>query len=177
MALDNRPDLRAAVQAVAKARTDYQLAIANGSTDPTIGWDIARDPPMPAFYRLQHRRSRCGFSIETRAKKSGRGSTSGVMNGSWMPPRRKYSATSIPHMSRYRVILPCYTPINPISGRSGTRRETISFSYQHGEASLLDFLQAQQDYRSIQLGYLNLVGAYLTAAAQMSLAVGREVIL
>ena len=37
-------------------------------------------------------------------------------------------------------------------------RETISFSYQHGGSSLLDFLQAQQDYRSIQLGYLNLVG-------------------
>jgi cobalt-zinc-cadmium efflux system outer membrane protein len=54
-------------------------------------------------------------------------------------------------------------------------RETISFAYQHGGASLLDFLQAQQDYRSIQLGYLNLVGAYLTAGAQMNVAVGREV--
>ena len=55
-------------------------------------------------------------------------------------------------------------------------RETISFAYQHGGASLLDFLQAQQDYRGIQLSYLNLVGAYLTAADQMNLAVGREVI-
>jgi len=55
-------------------------------------------------------------------------------------------------------------------------RETISFSYQHGGASLLDFLQAQQDYRSIQLSYLDLVGSYLNAANQMNLAVGREVI-
>jgi outer membrane protein, heavy metal efflux system len=39
-----------------------------------------------------------------------------------------------------------------------------SFSYQRGGASLLDFLQAQQDYRSIQLSYLNLIGSYLTAA-------------
>jgi cobalt-zinc-cadmium efflux system outer membrane protein len=55
-------------------------------------------------------------------------------------------------------------------------RETISFSYQHGGASLLDFLQSQQDYRSIQLSYLNLVGAFLSAVAQMNVAVGREVI-
>ena len=55
-------------------------------------------------------------------------------------------------------------------------RETISFSYQHGGASLLDFLQAQNDYRSIQLGYLNLVGSYLTAAAQINEAVGQDVL-
>jgi cobalt-zinc-cadmium efflux system outer membrane protein len=55
-------------------------------------------------------------------------------------------------------------------------RETISFSYRHGGASLLDFLQAQQDFRNIQLNYLNLVGAYLNAANQLNLAVGREVI-
>ena len=55
-------------------------------------------------------------------------------------------------------------------------RETIAFAYQHGGASLLDFLQAQQDYRTVQLNYLNLVGSYLTAASQLNLAVGREVI-
>jgi cobalt-zinc-cadmium efflux system outer membrane protein len=55
-------------------------------------------------------------------------------------------------------------------------RETISFAYQNGGASLLDFLNAQQEYRSIRLSYLNLVGSYFTAANQVNLAVGREVI-
>jgi cobalt-zinc-cadmium efflux system outer membrane protein len=55
-------------------------------------------------------------------------------------------------------------------------RETISISYQRGGASLLDFLSAQNDYRVLQVTYLNLVGSYLTAAAQLNLAVGREVI-
>jgi cobalt-zinc-cadmium efflux system outer membrane protein len=40
----------------------------------------------------------------------------------------------------------------------------------------LDFLNAESAYRSIQLNYLNLVGSYLTAASQLNLAVGREVI-
>ncbi len=55
-------------------------------------------------------------------------------------------------------------------------RDTILFAYQRGGASLLDFLSAQNDYRSIQVNYLNLVGSYLTAAGQLNLAVGREVI-
>jgi len=55
-------------------------------------------------------------------------------------------------------------------------RETITFAYQKGGASLLDFLQAQQDYRAVRLSYLNLIGAYLAAASQLNLAVGREVI-
>jgi len=38
------------MQAVDKAKTDYRLAVANGSTDPTFGLDIARDPPIPIFF-------------------------------------------------------------------------------------------------------------------------------
>ena len=52
----------------------------------------------------------------------------------------------------------------------------MSFSYQNGGASLLDYLDAQKAYRDTEVNYLNLIGSYLTAAAQMNLAVGREVI-
>ena len=55
-------------------------------------------------------------------------------------------------------------------------RDTVLFSYQHGGASLLDFLNAESEYRAVQLNYVNLVGSYLTAAAQLNMAVGREVI-
>ena len=55
-------------------------------------------------------------------------------------------------------------------------RNRISFSYQNGGASLLDYLDAEKAYRDTRLAYLNLIGSYLTAAAQMNMAVGREVI-
>jgi cobalt-zinc-cadmium efflux system outer membrane protein len=55
-------------------------------------------------------------------------------------------------------------------------RETMSFSYASGGASLLDFLDAQNQYRTTQLTYLNLIGSYLSAANQLNFAVGREVI-
>jgi cobalt-zinc-cadmium efflux system outer membrane protein len=55
-------------------------------------------------------------------------------------------------------------------------RDTIAFSYEHGAASLLDFLNAQAEYRSVQVNYLNLVASYLNATNQLNLAAGREVI-
>ena len=55
-------------------------------------------------------------------------------------------------------------------------RDTVTYSYQHGGASLIDMLNAQSDYRIVQLAYLQLIGAYLNAAGQLNLAVGREVI-
>lgn len=61
--------------------------------------------------------------------------------------------------------------------RQATRiRDTIQFSYEHGGASLLDYLNAQADYRSVEVNYLNLIASYLTAASQLNLAVGREVL-
>jgi cobalt-zinc-cadmium efflux system outer membrane protein len=40
----------------------------------------------------------------------------------------------------------------------------------------MDFLNAQSEYRAVQEAYLQLVGSYLNATAQLNLAVGREVI-
>jgi cobalt-zinc-cadmium efflux system outer membrane protein len=55
-------------------------------------------------------------------------------------------------------------------------RETVLYAYQRGKASLLDFLNAENDYRTVQRNYVTLVGSYLTAVAQLNEAVGREVI-
>jgi len=82
--------------------------------------------------------------------------------------------------SAYAAIQNSLTLLRPYKSRYLPKavrvRETISYTYQHGGASLLDFLQAQQEYRGIQLAYLNLVGSYLSSANQLNFAVGREVI-
>ena len=176
IALKNRPDLRAAMQAVDKARTDYRLALANGSTDPIFGWDVARDPPIPVFFgvsvtiplrifdRNQGEKVRTELTIgrQQRLVEAARAQVFSDVDSAYatlqsnLTVLRKYRARYLQQAVRVR--------------------ETISFSYQHGGASLLDFLQAQQDYRGIQLSFLNLVGAYLNAANQLNLAVGREVI-
>jgi cobalt-zinc-cadmium efflux system outer membrane protein len=55
-------------------------------------------------------------------------------------------------------------------------RDTVTFSYQHGRRVADGFLNAQSDYRQVQLAYAQLIGSYLTAAGQLNLAVGREAI-
>jgi len=54
-------------------------------------------------------------------------------------------------------------------------RDRMSFAYQNGGASLLDYLDAEKSYRDVRLAYLNLIASYLTAAAQMNMAAGREI--
>jgi cobalt-zinc-cadmium efflux system outer membrane protein len=50
--------------------------------------------------------------------------------------------------------------------------EIAHFSYEHGAASLLDFLDAQRSYRSTGLGYRQALATYMTALEQLRQAVG-----
>jgi cobalt-zinc-cadmium efflux system outer membrane protein len=52
IALEARPDLKAAVQNVELAKISYKLTVANGSTDPTFSVDFARNPPIPVYMGL-----------------------------------------------------------------------------------------------------------------------------
>jgi len=181
IAIDTRPDLKAAVEAVEKAQTDHQLAIANGSTDPTLSaWythnastnnpfasntlGVSVSVPLRIFDRNQGEKVRTQLDI-TRQQRL----------------RDAAEATVLSDVdSGYAVVesnLKLLRPYKQKYLQQATRvRDTIFFSYQHGGASLLDFLIAQSDYRTVQLNYLNLIGSYLAATAQLNMAVGREVV-
>jgi cobalt-zinc-cadmium efflux system outer membrane protein len=176
IALATRPDLRAAIETVDKAQTDHKLAEANSSTDPTFGIDFGRqlgDPvyvglsvsiPLRIFDRNQGERQRTQVEV-TRTQRLRDASQAQV-----------FSDVD----SAYVTLLGSLGLLQPYKaiylGRALKVRDTIAFSYQHGAASILDFLNAQSDYRTIRLNYLNLVGSFLSAASQLNLAVGKEVI-
>jgi cobalt-zinc-cadmium efflux system outer membrane protein len=175
-ALDTRPDLRAAVQSVDKAKTDYQLARADGSTDPTLGFDFGRNPPIDAYF---------GFSVSVPLRIFDR--NQGEKRRTQLDIGRNDRLAAAARAQVFNDVDSAYATVNstvillkPYKDQyldEATKiRETISFSYQHGAASLLDFLNAQADYRAVQVNYLNLVATYLNATAQLNLAVGREVI-
>jgi cobalt-zinc-cadmium efflux system outer membrane protein len=180
-ALDTRPDLRVALQSVEKAKTDHRLAIANGSTDPTLSaWythnSSNNNPfgintvgasvgiPLRIFDRNQGEKLRTQLDID-RSKKL-------------MEATRAQVFSDVD--SAYATVTSTVTLLQPYRERylqqASRVRDTIAFSYEHGAASLLDFLNAQAEYRSVQVNYLNLVASYLNAASQLNLAVGREVI-
>jgi len=175
-ALDSRPDLRAALQSVEKAKTDHRLAVANGSVDPTFGFDVGRNPPIDRYI---------GFSINLPLRIFDRNQGEKLRTQLDVDRNEKLAAAARAQVfsdvdSAYAVVNSTVVLLQPSKDRylqqASSVRDTIAFSYQHGAASLLDFLNAQADYRSVQVNYLNLVASYLNAASQLNLAVGREVI-
>ena len=176
IALDNRPDLKAAVEAVDKAQTDYKLAVANGSTDPTFSFDVARNPPIDFYFGVD-------VSIPLRFFDRNQGNKLHTKLDIARQGKLKDAAEAQVFSdvdSAYATLESNVTLLRPYKAKYLAQavrvRDTILFSYQHGGASLLDFLNAESDYRSVELNYVNLVGAYLTAAAQLNQAVGKEVV-
>jgi cobalt-zinc-cadmium efflux system outer membrane protein len=181
IAVDNRPDLKAALQSLHKAETDHRLAVAMGSTDPTLSAWYTYNPsfnnpndhqtlgasvsiPLRIFDRNQGEKLRTQLDIDRNEK--------------LMEVTRAQVFSDVD--SAYATLESTVTLLQPYKDRylkqASRVRDTIAFSYEHGAASLLDFLAAQADYRAVQVNYLNLVGSYLDAASQLNLAVGREVI-
>jgi outer membrane protein, heavy metal efflux system len=183
IALDNRPDLRAALQTIQQSQTNHKLAIANGSVDPTFGawytWNSAvNNPnaidlqtlggsvsiPLRIFDRNQGEKQRTLIDIDRsrEASEATRAQVFSDVDSAYVQLQATIALLK-PYRDKYK-------------DQSLRVRDTVTYSYEHGGASLLDMLGAQSDYRQVQLAYLQLIGTYLTAAGQLNLAVGREVI-
>ena len=186
IAFDVRPDLRAALQAIDKAKTDNRLAHANGSVDPTISvdagfpslsqaWQSYQPPlreyvgvgvgvPLRIFDRNQGEKLRTQLDIarNERLADAARLQVFGDVDTAYATVTSSVALLQ-PYRDRYLV--------------QATRvRDTMTFSYQRGGASLIDFLQSQQEYRAVQVSFVNLIAAFLNAVNQLNLAIGQEVI-
>jgi outer membrane protein, heavy metal efflux system len=180
-ALEARPDLKAAVQNVELAQLNHQLAVANASTDPTFSVWFSNNPsfsnsfanetvggsvsiPLRIFDRNQGEKARTQLDIgrNERLRDATQAQVfSDVDSAYW---------TLVQALNLLRPYKTKYLPL------AVDVRDRMSFSFRNGGASLLDFLDAEKSYRDTRLAYLNLIGSYLTAAAQMNMAAGREVI-
>jgi cobalt-zinc-cadmium efflux system outer membrane protein len=181
VALDNRPDLRAALQTIEESKAAHKLAASNGSTDPTFaGWwtydgsynnpnsvnalGLSVTVPLRVFDRNQGEKKRTQIDVDksTQTSENTRAQVFSDVDSSYAQVESNIVLLK-PYKDKYV--------------QQSTRvRDTVTYAYQHGGASLTDFLNAQSDYRTVQLAYLQLIGTYLTAASQLNLAVGREVI-
>ncbi|MGA3370540.1 MAG: TolC family protein [Terracidiphilus sp.] len=180
-AFDERPDLRAALESIRQAQTNHKLAIANGSADPTFATWYSYNPafnnnfgrytlgasvniPLRIFDRNQGEKQRTEIDIgrNQQLTEVTREQVFGDVDSAYAQVESNIALLR-PYKAQYKA-------------QALRVRDTVTYSYQHGGASLMDFLNAQSDYRAVQLAYLQLIGSYLTAAAQLNLAVGREVI-
>jgi outer membrane protein, heavy metal efflux system len=180
-ALAARPDLQAALQTIQQSETNHRLAISNGSTDPTYAaWytynssnnnpdgiqtlGVSVSIPLRIFDRNQGEKKRTLIAIDQsqQASEAARAQVFSDVDTAYELVRSNIALLK-PYKAKY-------------NDQALRVRDAVSYAYLHGGASLMDFLNAQSDYRQVQLAYAQLLGAYLTAAGQLNLACGREVI-
>jgi len=178
-ALAARPDLQAALQTIQQSNTNHKLAVADGSTDPTFGgWftnnSSTNNPngsetigasvsiPLRIFDKNQGEKKRTLIDIDRAhlANDATRAQVFSDVDTAYELVRSNIALLK-PYKAKY-------------NDQALRVRDTVTYAYEHGGASLMDFLNAQSDYRQVQLAYAQLLGAYLTAAGQLNLAVGRE---
>jgi cobalt-zinc-cadmium efflux system outer membrane protein len=181
LALETRPDLKAADRQVDLAVSAHKLSIANGSADPTFNLWMSQNSsfgtpyyertlggsiniPLRIFDHNQGEKARTEVDIRRsqRLRDASRAQVLGDVNSAY--------ATLVSTLNLLRPYRQKYLQL------AQENRDVISFSYQKGEASLLDYLDAEKSFRDTRLAYLHLLGSYLIAAAQLNLAVGQEVI-
>jgi cobalt-zinc-cadmium efflux system outer membrane protein len=181
VALGARPDLSAATRNIELAKINHQLAMANGSTDPTFSGWYSHNPsfnnpfayntvggsimlPLRVFDRNQGEKARTLIDIRRNERVR-----DAIQAQIFSDVASAYVAL-VSGLNLLRTYKSKYVPL------AIEVRDTVSFSYQRGGASLLEYLDSEKSYRDTRLAYLNLIGSYLIATAQMNMAVGREVI-
>jgi cobalt-zinc-cadmium efflux system outer membrane protein len=170
-ALEYRPDLRAAIQSVTAANSQHSLARANSKQDITLsvnyshanginGSTFSMSFPLPIFDRNQGEIARTQYAIR-QAEEQKKGTEGQALTD----VRDAYEGMK----SNERVIL-FYQAGNLDNAKKS--RDISQYSYQRGNTSLLDLLDAERSYRATQVGYLQSVAGYLTSIEQIRQAVG-----
>jgi cobalt-zinc-cadmium efflux system outer membrane protein len=170
-ALQMRPDLRAAQQGVTAAKSQYALQKAIGKKDVTaqINYTHLSDinnislfaqMPLPIFDRNQGEIARTGFAI-TQAQQQAQFASGQVMTD---------VRDAFESVRSNDEVLKLY--VSGYLDQAKESRDINEYSYRHGAASLLDFLDAERSYRLTQLAYRQSLASYLIAVEQLREAVG-----
>jgi outer membrane protein, heavy metal efflux system len=181
IALETRPDLKVALQNVELAKITYKLAISNGSTDPTYSLWWTHNPSFNNPYDYNTIGASVSIPLRIFDRNQGQKALTQIDIGRNERLRDGNEAQVFNDVdSAYYTLVQNINLLKPYKATylvlATDVRDRMSFSFQNGGASLLDYLDAEKAYRDTRLAYLNLIGSYLTAAAQMNMAAGREVV-
>src|SRR5713101_7385818 len=174
MALDARPDLRAAQAAREKASADIHLARANAwwdvtpqieyqriGPDNTIGFGFSL--PIKLFDRNQ------GEIARTQAEAKRAEATREALLAQALAEVDTALAAVTAERAKVTLLRDTYLP------KIKQARDTVEFAYRRGGVTLLDFLDAQRTYREKSLDYFRSLGNYRAAVYLLEAAVGGPV--
>ena len=170
-AMENRPDLRAAVQGVTAANSQFDLAKANGKQDFTLSANYSHvngisastvyfSIPLALFDRNQGEIARTHYAI-TQAQEQQVAASGQVLTD----VKDAYEG-----LQTNEQLIKLYLSGNLDVAKKS--RDISEYAYRRGAASLLDFLDAERSYRATELAYRQQIAAYLLTLEQVREAVG-----
>ncbi len=170
-ALENRPDLRAAVLGVTAANSQYALAKANGKQDPTVSANYSHvngisaatwsfSIPLAIFDRNQGNIAQTRIAIR-QAEEQRKAAAGQVLTDVKDAYEAMKESAQVAQLYRSTYV--------DVAQKS---RDISEYAYRRGAIALLDFLDAERSYRATQLAYRQAVAAYLAAVEQLRQAVG-----
>jgi cobalt-zinc-cadmium efflux system outer membrane protein len=175
-ALANRPDLQAAHSGVKMASDTVALAFGNKVRDWTWGTDytnqnfgingvgVSLSFELPFHDRNQGEIARSQVAVK-QAQETESSTQVGVL-------------TDV--VNAYYGLKTSEDVVNLFEGgyldQATQSRDLSTYAYQRGAATILDLLDAERSYRATQLAYRQAVAAQMTAAEQVNLVVGTQVI-
>ncbi len=177
LALEHRPDLRAA--AAQERRAEAALALARrqvvpdvtlslgyaqqgtgaGAVTPPTG-TVGLSLPLPVLYQQQGEIARAEVDRSTQALTRARleAAVASDVAGAYAAYA---SSLSMVRRMEERLL-----------DRARTARDLVQIQYRKGAASLIDYLDAERTYIAVQVEYLNDLTGYWTAVFQLEQAVG-----
>jgi cobalt-zinc-cadmium efflux system outer membrane protein len=170
-ALQTRPDLRAAQQGVTTARSQYEVQRTIAKPDVTVQGNYSHvnainavtfygSIPLPIFNRNQGEIEHARIAI-TQAQEQEK-----AANGQTLTDvRDAYEALRVSD----RIVQFYRSKYLDVAQKD---RDIAEYAYQRGAVSLLDFLDAERNYRATQLAYRQALASYLLALEQLRQAVG-----
>jgi cobalt-zinc-cadmium efflux system outer membrane protein len=170
-ALRERPDLRAAELGITAAQSQILLAKANAKVDVNGTYDfthvsgentasIFANFQLPIFNRNQGEIARTGYAL-TQAQEQRQSAGDTVLSD---------VANAYEAVRSNEEVVQLYT--SGYLKQAQDSRDISEYAYKRGAASLLDFLDAERSYRSVQLAYRQALASYMTALEQLKEAEG-----
>ncbi len=174
-ALQHRPDYQAAQRSIAVADASVKLAYANGTTDPVLEGEYDRAGtansggfqlgiPLRIFDRNQGEKERTRYEAQSSrfAEVAARNQVVSDVDQAWAG-----YADAVLLARRYN---------GHYLTEAKEVRDNLEYSYRHGAATLLDYLNALAEYRQTNLDALNANLQVWLSVHQLSFAAATEIV-
>ena len=170
-ALRERPDFRAAELGITAAQSQILLAKANAKVDVTGTYDfdhvggvntasVFANFALPIFNRNQGEIARTRHAL-SQAQELQQSASDTVLSD---------VANAYEAVRSNEEVVKLYT--SGYLKQAQDSRDISEYAYKRGAASLLDYLDAERSYRSVQLAYRQALASYMTAIEQLKEAQG-----